>query len=72
MLKNTIGNNIKDQRTFRRWNQQFLADSVNTSRQLVSAYERGESVPDIYLLIRLADLFNISLDDLTGRLYQPA
>lgn len=72
MLKNTIGNNIKDQRTFRRWNQQFLADSVNTSRQSVSAYERGESVPDIYLLIRLADLFNISLDDLTGRLYQPA
>lgn len=72
MLKNTIGTNIKDQRTFRRWNQQFLADSVNTSRQSVSAYERGESVPDIYLLIRLADLFNISLDDLTGRLYQPA
>lgn len=72
MLKNTIGNNIKDQRTFRKWNQQFLADSVNTSRQAVSAYERGESIPDIFLLIKLADLFNISLDDLTGHICQPA
>lgn len=72
MFSNTIGNNIKDQRTFRRWNQQFLADKVNTSRQAVSAYERGECIPDIFLLIRLADLFEISLDDLTGHIYLPA
>lgn len=72
MLKNTIGNNIKDQRTFRRWNQQFLADKVNTSRQSVSAYERGENIPDIFLLIKLADLFDVSLDDLAGRIYEPA
>ena len=48
--------------------QADLAQKLNISRQSLSAYERGITLPDIYLLIEIADFFRISLDELTGRI----
>ena len=48
-------------------NQSVLAEKLNIRRQTISAYERGVSTPDIFTLIKLADIYQISLDDLVGR-----
>lgn len=44
--------------------QEKIADELNVSRQTVSNWERGKSLPDIISLIRLSDLYQMSLDDL--------
>lgn len=47
--------------------QEQLAIQLHGHKSLVSNYENGHSVPDIFTLIFLADLFDISLDELVGR-----
>ena len=44
--------------------QNEVADRLNLSRQAISKYERGESFPDISILVMIAELFNITLDEL--------
>ena len=73
MMSNTVGNNIRKLRKKHGMSQKDLADKLNIRRQTVSAYEREVSIPDIYTLIRVADMirvadiFSISLDELAGR-----
>ena len=44
--------------------QEDLAEKLGVSRQSVSKWETGQSVPDLDKLIKLADLFQISVDEL--------
>ena len=44
--------------------QNEVADRLNLSRQAISKYERGESFPDISVLVLIADLFQVTLDQL--------
>ena len=44
--------------------QEALAEKLDVSRQTLAKWESGESVPDIVHCDRLAELFDISLDDL--------
>ena len=44
--------------------QEDIADAVGVSRQSVAKWESGESVPDIEKCKILANLFEVSLDDL--------
>ena len=46
--------------------QNEVADRLNLSRQAVSKYERGESFPDISVLVMIAELFGVTLDQLIG------
>ena len=46
--------------------QNEVADKLNLSRQAISKYERGESFPDISVLVLIAELFDVSLDELIG------
>ena len=46
--------------------QNEVADRLNLSRQAISKYERGESFPDISVLVMLAELFYIPLGQLIG------
>lgn len=46
--------------------QNEVADKLNLSRQAISKYECGESFPDISILVMIADLFHITLDQLIG------
>ncbi len=46
--------------------QNEVADKLNLSRQAVSKYERGESFPDISVLVMISELFNLTLDELIG------
>ena len=44
--------------------QQQLADAMDVSRQSVSKWETGTSIPDLDKLMKLADYFDITLDEL--------
>ena len=44
--------------------QSSLAEQLNLSRQSISQYENGDCLPDVTVLLKLSEIFNISLDDL--------
>lgn len=67
MEKNIIGKNIKLLRLSFGLTQGELAEKLCGKKSLVSNYENGYSVPDIFMLIRLADIFDVTLDELVGR-----
>ena len=46
--------------------QSELADRLNITRQAVSRYEKGDSFPDISILVKIAEIFQMSIDDLIG------
>ncbi len=66
-IDNIIGKNIRNLRRQKKMKQNALALELHIGRQSISAYERGVTIPDIYLLIQIADFFDVSLDELTGR-----
>lgn len=41
-----------------------IAERLNLSRKTISGWETGRSYPDIKSLVKLSEIFNISLDDL--------
>lgn len=67
MMCNTIGNNIKKLRREKEIKQEVLANSLHLRRQTVSSYERGVTLPNIFVLIQIADYFDVTLDELAGR-----
>ena len=46
--------------------QEELAERLRVSRQTISKYETGESLPDIDKCKLLAEIFDVSLDDLVN------
>lgn len=54
------------------FSQEELAAKLNVSRQAVSKWETGESVPDLPKLLALSEALDISLDALCGREVPPA
>ena len=61
--------NLISLRKINNMSQEELADRLMVSRQTVSKYETGESLPDIEKCRMIADVFNVSLDDLVT--YEP-
>lgn len=49
-------------RTARRMSQGDLAEQLGVSRQSVSKWETGQSIPDLDKIIKLADLFGVTTD----------
>ena len=53
--------------------QKAVADAIDgLSREKLSHYETGRTEPDIEMQQKLADYYNVSLDELTGRETTPA
>ncbi len=46
--------------------QSELADKLNITRQAVSRYEVGDNFPDVSILLMIADIFSLSLDELVA------
>ena len=51
-------------RTARNMSQGDLAEALDVSRQSVSKWETGQSMPDLDKIIKLADLFGVTVDEL--------
>ncbi|MFQ8705813.1 MAG: helix-turn-helix domain-containing protein [Thomasclavelia sp.] len=62
-----FGENLNSYRKQKGLSQEELAYQLGVSRQSVSKWESGQSIPELERLIEIANLFNISLDTLVGR-----
>ena len=68
----SLGTNISRLRAEHHLSQGDLAESLGVSRQSVSKWETDSSVPDLDKLVKLSQLFGVSLDELvTGTGPQP-
>jgi transcriptional regulator with XRE-family HTH domain len=65
--RGTIGKNIKRFREEKKLSQSQLAKQLWIERTSLAGYERGQRLPDIFMLCKIADILEISLDVLTGR-----
>jgi transcriptional regulator with XRE-family HTH domain len=62
-----IGAKIKELREAKKMSQKDLADYLNVTPQAVSKWERKKSYPDLDMLVRLSNYFQISTDELLGK-----
>lgn len=63
-IKEVIAANLIRLRQQAGLTQLQLAEMLNYSDKAVSKWERGESVPDIRILVQLADIYHITVDDI--------
>lgn len=61
-----LGKQIYELRKKSNLSQEQLAEKVGVSRQTISKWELGETAPDIKQAQMLSQIFNVSLDELTG------
>jgi transcriptional regulator with XRE-family HTH domain len=59
-----IADKIKNARTIKKLTQEQVAEDLNVSRQTISNWENGKSLPDIVSIIRMSELYDLSLDEL--------
>ena len=62
-----IAENIKEFRLSKGISQKNLADAVGVSQKAVDYWERGVNEPKATYILRLADFFDVSCDELLGR-----
>ena len=60
----SFAENLTELRKYHNFSQEELAEMIGVSRQTLSKYETGESLPDIEKCKLLADVFSVSVDDL--------
>lgn len=58
----TFGEKLQALRKARGWSQEELATQINVSRQALSKWESGASVPDTENVVALSRLFGVSTD----------
>lgn len=61
-----FGRNLSRLRRHADMTQAELGDKLNLTRQAISRYELGESFPDVSILVQIAEIFGITLDELIG------
>lgn len=62
-----FGDNIKRLRKNKGLKQQEIADILGIKQNSYSDWENGKTEPSYENLVKLADLFEVSLDSLFGR-----
>ena len=70
-LRKTVAKNIAQYRKAHHDTQLDLATKLNYSDKSVSKWERGESLPDVYILSQIADLYGVSVSALIGEIQPP-
>ena len=70
-LRKTVANNIAQYRKAHHDTQLDLATKLNYSDKSVSKWERGESLPDVYILSQIAELYGVSVSALIGEIQPP-
>ena len=67
MAKETFGQRITNLRKEKELTQNDIAEKIGVTAQAVSKWENDQATPDIDILIKLSDIFEISLDELLGK-----
>ena len=63
----TLGDRLKMYRTQKGVSQEKIAEMLDVSRQAVTKWEAGQTTPSSDNLIALANLYDVSLDELIGK-----
>lgn len=63
-VKYMISMNLKRLRQQHLYTQEELAEKLDVSRQVIAKWEKGESTPDIQFCIQLAELYDVTIDNL--------
>lgn len=66
-MKIRFGQKIKDLRKELGITQQQLADSLNITHSAVALYETDQNNPSHEILFKMAEYFDVSLDELYGK-----
>lgn len=61
-----LNENLLNLRKINKFSQEYVAEQIGVSRQAVAKWETGETTPDITNCKALADLYDVSLDDLVN------
>ncbi len=67
-----LGDKIKSRRHAKGLSQQEFADSLSVVRQTVSKWEKGLSVPDSDMLVKIAEILEVSVTELLGEQAAPS
>ena len=70
-FRSIVANNLIMYRKASGLTQLELAEKLNYSDKAVSKWERGESLPDLYVLHTIASMFGITLNDLVSVAEKP-
>ena len=62
--RSNIAANLRHLRKANRMSQEEVAEKIGVSRQAVAKWENGDSLPDLVNCEALANLYDVSLDDL--------
>ena len=65
-INNQIAKNLTYYRKAAGLTQAELAEKINYSDKSVSKWESGNGVPDVYILLQLAELFGVTIGELVG------
>ena len=57
-----LAENLRRLRTDHDYTQTQIGDKLNISRQAYSNYETGKRIPDLDILIRIADIYHVTLE----------
>lgn len=63
-LKQNIAKNITALRKLNDMTQAELAEKLSYSDKSISKWERGDGLPDVFVLTRIAEMFGVSVNDL--------
>lgn len=66
-MTSALSENIKKVRLSAKMNQVEFAKQLNVTKQCISNWENDNVVPSIEMLVKIADMFNVSTDYLLGR-----
>ena len=61
-----LHDNLMNLRKINKYSQEYVAEKIGVSRQAVAKWESGETTPDIVNCKALAELYDVSLDDLVN------
>ena len=66
-----LRDNLKNLRKAKGLSQEELAVKLNVVRQTISKWEKGQSVPDAEMLVKLAEFFEVPVSQLLGSRIEP-
>ena len=65
-LKDIVAKNLVELRQRAGFTQLELAEKINYTDKAVSKWERGEALPDLRVIVKIAEIYNISVDDIVS------
>lgn len=61
-----LSKKLRNARTSKGITQDYVAKQLYVSRQTVSRWEQGKTLPNIHVIKKLSEIYNVSIESLTG------